>query len=214
MEKIIHVAHQKTLMEGMLKIPDQPQGIVVFAHGSDSSRFSPRNNFVANILYDAGLATLLIDLLAIEEGAVYQKRFDIHLLTDRLAAIIHWIKNQSETKALPIGLFGASTGAAAALHAASQMSNDVKAVVSRGGRPDLAIDILPNVAAPTLFIVGGNDFEVLRLNQKAYELLTAIKHFEIVPNATHLFEEAGCLDQVALLARQWFIQHLTANTSA
>lgn len=207
-EKLIHVTHAHVTLEGMLKIPPLAKGIVLFAHGSGSSRFSPRNNFVADVLNEAGLATLLIDLLTKQEDENYQTRFDINLLTQRLGLVVQWLKKQPETKHLSIGLFGSSTGAAAALQVASAMDKEIKAVVSRGGRPDLAMAILDNVTAPTLFIVGGNDFGVIELNQEAYERLACLKKFEIIPNATHLFEEPGCLEEVASLAKKWFNKHL------
>lgn len=208
MEKLVHVQHQKVTLEGMLKIPEHAQGIVLFAHGSGSSRFSPRNNFVADILNEGKLATLLIDLLSPQEDEVYQTRFDIDLLTERLQAVIQWLKKQPETQELTLGLFGSSTGAAAALKAAAALGQHVKAVVSRGGRPDLAMDVLHLVTASTLFIVGGHDFGVIELNQEAFEQLICHKRFEIVPRATHLFEEPGCLDEVARLAKDWFKAHL------
>lgn len=213
MEKLIRVAHANTSLEGMLKIPQSAQGIVLFAHGSGSSRFSPRNNFVADILNDGKLATLLIDLLSRQEDEVYQTRFDINLLTDRLSGVVQWLKKQPETKDLPIGLFGSSTGAAAALQVAAALGENIKAVVSRGGRPDLAMAFLANVTAPTLLIVGGNDFGVIELNQEAYEKLDCIKKLEIIPRATHLFEEPGCLDEVAKMANDWFKQHLRVKKS-
>lgn len=212
MEKLIHVKHQHVTLEGMLKVPQSPQGIVLFAHGSGSSRFSPRNNFVADVLNQAGLATLLIDLLSKQEDEIYQTRFNIDLLTERLHIVAQWLQEQPDTQHLNLGVFGSSTGAAAALRVAVEMSNKVKAVVSRGGRPDLAMDILSRVTAPTLLIVGGNDFGVIELNQEAYEQLVCVKKFEIVPNATHLFEEPGCLEEVARLARDWFIEILTKTT--
>lgn len=208
MEKLIQIKHQNVLLEGMLKIPQSAQGIVLFAHGSGSSRLSPRNNFVANILNNGGLATLLIDLLSIQEDENYQTRFDIDLLTDRLNVVVQWLEKQSNTQNLGLGIFGSSTGAAAALRVASEMGQKIQAVVSRGGRPDLAMNTLDSVTAPTLFIVGGNDFGVIELNQKAFTRLTCHKNFEIIPNATHLFEEPGCLEEVAKLAKEWFAKHL------
>lgn len=206
-EKLIHIKHLDITLEGMLKIPKSAKGLVLFAHGSGSSRLSPRNNFVANVLNKAGLATLLIDLLSKEEDEIYQTRFDIDLLTKRLIIVVEWLKKQLDTKYLELGLFGASTGAAAALCAAAK-SKDIKAVVSRGGRPDLAMDVLSLVAAPTLLIVGGEDFGVIELNQEAYEQLTCVKKLKIVPHATHLFEEPGCLEEVAQLAKEWFQNYL------
>lgn len=211
MEKLIQIKHLDVILEGMLKVPQSAQGIVLFAHGSGSSRLSPRNNFVADILNDAGLATLLIDLLSKEEDEIYQTRFDIDLLSERLNIVIQWLKKQSNTQNLALGIFGSSTGAAAALRVASVMHKEIKAVVSRGGRPDLAMDVLDSVIAPTLFIVGGNDFGVIELNQEAYERLTCFKKFEIIPNATHLFEEPGSLEEVARLAKEWFNRHLISK---
>jgi putative phosphoribosyl transferase len=208
MEKIIHVEHSKGKMEGMLKLPANCQGIVLFAHGSGSSRFSPRNNFVADFLNEGGLATLLIDLLSKEEDSVYATRFDIDLLTDRLSKVVAWLQATQETLQLPIGLFGSSTGAAAALQVASKLGNAIEAVVSRGGRPDLAMGSLRRVTAPSLFIVGGADFGVIELNEKAFQELGCKKQFEVIPNATHLFEEPGCLEEVAKVAREWFQRHL------
>jgi putative phosphoribosyl transferase len=209
LEKLVHIKHQDIIMEGMLKIPKSAQGIVLFAHGSGSSRLSPRNNFVADTPNDAGLATLLIDLLSKQEDEIYQTRFDINLLTERLNIVIQWLRQQPNTQKLKLGVFGSSTGAAAALRVAAEAHNEVKAVVSRGGRPDLAMDELESVTAPTLFIVGGNDFGVIELNQEAYAQLTCFKKFEIVPNATHLFEEPGCLEEVARLAKEWFSKQLS-----
>lgn len=208
MEKLIKIKNQDIQLEGMLKIPQSAQGIVLFSHGSGSSRLSPRNNFVADILNDAGLATLLIDLLTKQEDEIYQTRFNIDLLTDRLNVVVQWLKKQSNTQNLNIGIFGSSTGAAAALRVASKMNKEIGAVVSRGGRPDLAMDLIDSVTAPTLFIVGGNDFGVIELNQEAFARLTCPKKFEIIPNATHLFEEPGCLEEVARLAKEWFNKHL------
>lgn len=208
MEKNIQVTDKDVVIEGLLKVPDHALGIVLFAHGSGSSRFSPRNNFVANILSDAGLATLLIDLLSPKEDQNYETRFDIDLLTKRLITVFQWLKKETETKKLKVGLFGSSTGAAAALKVAAALPLDVKAVVSRGGRPDLAISILNKVTAPTLLIVGGADFGVIELNETAFQHLNCEKKMEIVPDATHLFEEPGCLEEVARMAKIWFQSHL------
>lgn len=195
-------------LEGILSVPNKPQGIILFVHGSGSSRLSPRNNFVARVLNQANFATLLIDLLSNEEDLNYETRFDIHLLTKRVSKIIEWIKNSENLQNLPLGLFGASTGAAAALKAACLKKEAVKAVVSRGGRPDLAINSLPHVTCPTLLIVGGNDHEVIKLNRIAFENLHCIKKLEIIPSATHLFEEPGCLEKVAEIATNWFTTSL------
>ena len=200
MEELIHIAAGKNILEGMLNIPAKAQGIVLFAHGSGSGRFSPRNNFVAKFLQQAGLGTILIDLLTREEDEIYENRFNITLLKERLIAIKEWLKNQEETKNLKVGLFGGtSTWAAAALEVAAEKGKEIDAVVSRGGRPDLAIPVLSAVHSPTLFIVGGHDFGVIELNQEAFEHLKCIKKFEIVPGATHLFEEPGALDLVSVL---------------
>lgn len=208
MEKLIQIKIGEVDLEGMLAIPKSASGIVLFAHGSGSSRLSPRNNFVAGELREAGLGTLLIDLLTAEEDETYATRFDINLLTKRLIEIVDWLKNQLETKSLLIGLFGASTGAAAALMAAAKLGPEITAVVSRGGRPDLAMDVLHSVVAPTLLIVGGNDFGVIELNQQAFQALSTTKKLEIVAGATHLFDEPGTLEKVAILAREWFIKYL------
>ncbi|MCX6990056.1 MAG: dienelactone hydrolase family protein [Chlamydiae bacterium] len=213
MEKLVHITHLDVILEGMLKIPPSAQGLVLFAHGSGSSRLSPRNNYVADILNNAGLATLLIDLLSKQEDEIYQTRFDINLLTDRLNMVIQWLKKQPNTQNLELGIFGSSTGAAAALRVASELGREIKAVVSRGGRPDLAMDTINRVTAPTLFIVGENDFAVIELNQEAYVHLTCFKKFEIIQNATHLFEEPGCLEEVARLAKEWFNKYLNRKTN-
>lgn len=192
---------------GDLVIPLNAQGIVVFAHGSGSSRLSPRNQFVAGVLHRANLATLLLDLLTAEEEQVDLRtrhlRFDIGLLARRLVEASHWVRRNASTRDLAVGYFGASTGAAAALIAAAQLPETVRAVVSRGGRPDLAGAMLPNVKAPTLLIVGGEDVPVIELNERALNELHCEKKLEIVPGATHLFEEPGTLEQVARLAADW-----------
>lgn len=199
-------------LEGELIIPEGAKGIVLFAHGSGSSRFSPRNQFVARFLREHKLATLLTDLLTFDEDKIDQitreLRFNIDLLAERLMGITHWLQKDPRTKNLHIGYFGSSTGAAAALIAAAQEGAEISAVVSRGGRPDLARPLLPNVHAPTLLIVGGADTDVIDLNQEAYDLLPGIKRLEIVPRATHLFEETGALEKVADLAANWFINYL------
>jgi dienelactone hydrolase len=199
----------QVLLEGMLELPVKPSGLVLFAHGSGSSRHSPRNNFVARVLREKGLGTLLMDLLTPQEDRDYQVRFDIDLLTRRLLQATHWVRQNPETTTLPIGYFGASTGAAAALRAAAAMGDEARAVVSRGGRPDLAGQHdLVKVRAPTLLLVGGLDTDVLELNQAAYALLSCPKKLSVVPGATHLFEEADTLAQVACQAAAWFGQHL------
>jgi putative phosphoribosyl transferase len=208
LERIAHIPVNGITLEGALLIPADCSGIVLFAHGSGSSRHSPRNNFVAQMLQGAELGTLLLDLLTREEDASYANRFDIDLLTWRLERATQWVMEQPRSKSLDIGYFGASTGAAAALQAAATFGNSIGAVVSRGGRPDLAMAALPNVESPTLLIVGGLDYEVLELNRRVYQKLKTEKHLEIVPGATHLFEEPGTLQEVARLAAQWFNRHL------
>lgn len=200
-------------LAGDLALPERPAGIVIFAHGSGSSRLSTRNRYVASILQNAGFATLLFDLLTRDEEAVdthtAEYRFDIPLLAERLADATVWIADQTETGSLPVGYFGASTGAAAALVAAALAPDGVAAVVSRGGRPDLAGEQLPHVRAPTLLIVGGRDTEVIELNEAARRQMRAPCDIVIVPHATHLFEERGALEEVAALAAQWFARHLS-----
>ncbi|MBA4190472.1 MAG: phosphoribosyl transferase [Planctomycetaceae bacterium] len=198
-------------LRGTLQWAGQPRGVVLFAHGSGSSRHSPRNRFVARTLVEAGFATLLLDLLTETEGEDREKVFDIALLADRLAGAAEWIAEQPETAGLPVGYFGASTGSAAALMAAAAHPDRVSAVVSRGGRPDLAWDDLPSVRAATLLIVGGDDEPVLSWNRDALDQLGCRKELIVVPGATHLFEEPGTLEQVAELARDWFERHLTAG---
>ena len=195
-------------LEGSLLIPENAKGIVLFAHGSGSSRHSPRNNFVAEVLQKAGIATLLMDLLTKEEDSIYENRFDIDLLTWRLERATQWVSEVPMSSSLPIGYFGASTGAAAALQAAATFGNAIGAVVSRGGRPDLAMEALDRVEAPTLLIVGGLDKVVIDLNRKAFSRLKAEKNLAIVPGATHLFEEPGTLQEAARLAATWFRRHL------
>lgn len=198
-------------LEGLLAVPDGSRSIVLFAHGSGSSRLSPRNTFVADVLNNARISTLLFDLLTEEEDEVYRTRFDIGLLTRRLVAATRWVMGRDGVKRLPIGYFGASTGAAAALMAAAELGTLVRAVVSRGGRPDLAEDGLGRVLAPTLLIVGGDDRDVIELNRIAYDQLTCVKELAIVPGASHLFEEPGTLEEVARLAADWFSRYLTVK---
>lgn len=195
-------------LDGILGLPRPAGALVLFAHGSGSGRFSPRNTHVAAVLREAGLATLLFDLLTEEEAADRGNVFDIELLAERLALATAWARQQGATRDLPIGYFGASTGAAAALVAAAQLQEDIGAIVSRGGRPDMAGPVLERVRAPTLLIVGGNDTGVLQLNEQALAKLQCEKSLEVVPGATHLFEEPGALDQVIDLARAWFTRHL------
>lgn len=210
--EVIVQAHDAAL-EGTLALPEQSSGIVVFAHGSGSSRFSARNRFVANYLNQGRLATLLFDLLTAEEHRIdewtRELRFDIDLLTKRLTGAVDWLGLREEVADLPVGLFGASTGAAAALRTAAERRERIGAVVSRGGRPDLAMNELCRVQAPTLLIVGGDDEVVIDLNEKAARHLSCERQVEIVPGATHLFEEPGKLERVAELAREWFRKHLT-----
>jgi len=194
---------------GLLGLPMDPTGIVLFAHGSGSGRLSPRNNFVAHALRDDGLATLLFDLLTVEEAHDRRNVFDIELLARRLLMATAWIRQDAETHGLPIGYFGASTGAAAALVAEAAHEGPIAAIVSRGGRPDLAGRALSAVEAPTLLIVGGDDVEVLALNRAALAALRCAKQLVIVPGATHLFEEPGTLEAVVEHARGWFLKHFT-----
>lgn len=210
--KSVIVAVDSVRLEGNLSAPTAAKGVVLFAHGSGSSRHSPRNRYVADVLNEGGLATLLIDLLTSDEQEVDMQtahlRFDIRFLAERLEAITEWLVRQPEITHLKLGQFGASTGAAAALVAAAQMPRVVRAVVSRGGRPDLAGAALARVEAPTLLIVGGADNVVLDLNRKAMALMHCEKQLQIIPGANHLFEEPGTLQKVAVLARDWFLEKL------
>jgi dienelactone hydrolase len=209
LSQLVRMPVDQVLLEGMLELPAKAAGLVLFANGSGSSRHSPRNNFVARVLREKGMGTLLMDLLTPQEDCDYQVRFNIDLLTRRLLQTTLWVQDQPETAGLPIGYFGASTGAAAALRAAAAMGDEARAVVSRGGRPDLAGQHdLVKVRAPTLLLVGGLDTDVLELNQAAYALLSCPKKLSVVPGATHLFEEADTLAQVACQAAAWFGQHL------
>jgi putative phosphoribosyl transferase len=220
---LIHIQHDSIGMEGMLELPHEAVGIVLFAHGSGSSRLSPRNNYVARILHDAGIGTLLLDLLSADEESHPDTRFDIALLTLRLRSAARWLLREPATSGLPLGLFGASTGAAAALRLAGEPHlgepylgqltpgqpggryPSIAAVVSRGGRPDLAgVAALHGVTAPTLLIVGGDDTRVIELNRMAFDQLHCPRELAIVPGATHLFEEQGALEEVARLASVWF----------
>lgn len=206
-ERIVQLLAGRVRLEGALAVPQNANAIVVFAHGSGSSRHSPRNNAVARVFRQSGLATLLLDLLTPQEDATYATRFDIDLLTERLITTTRWLTEQPDTRHLDVGYFGASTGAAAALDAAAGIPDIVHAVVSRGGRPDLA-KALERVIAPTLLIVGSRDYEVIELNRLAFERLRCAKDLVIVPGATHLFEEPGTLDEVARLSTAWFSRHL------
>jgi putative phosphoribosyl transferase len=207
----------EAVLSGNLDIPEGAAALVAFAHGSGSSRHSPRNQFVARTLNEAGLGTLLFDLLTQEEEAsdmrTREHRFDIGLLAERLVLATKWAKQQEQTRDLQIGYFGSSTGGAAALVAAVEVPEGVGAVVSRGGRPDLAGDALPKVLAPTLLIVGGNDDIVIELNEQARDRMQCEVRLEIVPGATHLFEEPGTLEKVAKLASDWFVKHLGAGSA-
>ena len=196
-------------MKGLLGLPSNAKGVVIFAHGSGSGRLSPRNNFVAQVLQYNGMATLLVDLLEEPEALDRRKVFDIDLLADRLSTNAQWTQEQTEIRGLPLGYFGASTGAAAALQAAAREPEDISAIVSRGGRPDLATDYLGNVKAPTLLIMGGDDRPVIAMNKEAFKSLRGIKDLVIVPGASHLFEEPGTLDKVAKLASDWFLKYIS-----
>jgi dienelactone hydrolase len=214
-QREVRIAAGGQHLEGMLTLPEGACGVVLFAHGSGSSRHSPRNVFVADALVAAGIGTLLFDLLTAEEEALDVRtghlRFDIGLLAARLEQATLWLTEQAESRGLRMGYFGASTGAAAALVAAARLGEAVDAVVSRGGRPDLAGPWLPKVMAPTLLIVGSLDRQVIELNQQAYEQLRCTKAFQIVPGASHLFEEPGTLERVAQLAVEWFRQWLSED---
>ena len=217
-EREVRVLASPVELEGDLGVPEEAAGVVLFAHGSGSGRHSPRNRYVAGVLREAGLATLMIDLLTREEEEADLRtghlRFDIGLLAERLSGATDWLMHNPDTQNLRIGYFGASTGAGAALVAAAKRPREVGAIVSRGGRPDLAGDALPLVEAPTLLIVGGNDVPVIGMNQEALERLRAEKVLEIVPGATHLFEERGALEEVARLAANWFAHHLSRSARA
>jgi dienelactone hydrolase len=216
-EHPVRVEAGSVALDGDLRVPAGATAVVLFAHGSGSSRYSPRNRYVASQLNEAGLATLLIDLLTPSEEALDTRtgrlRFDIRLLAERLIAATDWLARQPRTRDLRLGYFGASTGAAAALVAAAVRPRVVGAVVSRGGRPDLAGPALPRVQAPTLLIVGGADVPVIGLNHQAREQLRAETHLAVVPGATHLFEEPGALEEVARLAREWFAGRLAAGAT-
>jgi putative phosphoribosyl transferase len=208
-----HIPIDGVTLDCDLSLPDGAQGVVSFAHGSGSSRFSPRNRYVAGVLQLAGLGTILLDLLTPEEEQVDARtghlRFDIGLLARRLVGATNWLGEQQETRVLKVGYFGASTGGGAALVAAAERPEGIGAVVSRGGRPDLAGPALPRVTAPTLLIVGGLDAPVIALNKQAMQEMRAHTELAVVAGATHLFEEPGTLDQVARLARDWFLKYLT-----
>lgn len=211
-KELVRIPINGTVIDGLLELPKDALGIVLFAHGSGSSRHSPRNNFVAQELRAAGVGTLLLDLLTVAEDLDYQTRFDIGLLTHRLLAATHWVKLRAPAdQSLPIGYFGASTGAAAALQAAATLGAEVRAVVSRGGRPDLAgRHDLERVKSATLLLVGSNDDHVLQLNRAAYAWLHCEKELSVIAGASHLFEEPGTLEEVARQAAAWFSQHVRA----
>ena len=210
MKKIeIDIPLTSVILKGDLVIPENPIGIVIFSHGSGSSRFSSRNRMVAELIQKHNIATFLFDLLTEKEDQIYENRFNIDLLTSRLIETTEWLMEDKNTKGLPIGFFGASTGAASALRAAAYFGKTVKAVVSRGGRPDMAITELPMVTAPTLLIVGGLDVPVIGMNKMAFDELESVKEMKIIPGATHLFEEPGKLLEVADLAIAWYKRYLT-----
>lgn len=214
----VHIALEEAALHGDLRIPDHPIGLVIFVHGSGSSRFSPRNRQVATHLNTHRLATLLLDLLTEEEQKVdartMQFRFDIPVLAARSTLVANWAEKQPKLHGLPIGLFGASTGAAAALITAAALGSKISAVVSRGGRPDLAAERLREVKSPTLLIVGGEDHTVLELNQKAINRMQCVTRLHVVPDATHLFEESGALEEVEKVAAAWFVEHFAKKQLA
>jgi len=209
MRKSVKIPLGNVTLEGELSLPNDAHGLVIFSHGSGSSRFSPRNNFVAEQLQQRGIGTFLFDLLTEAEDSDYSQRFNIELLSQRLVHVTEQILGDPEINNLPIGYFGASTGAASALIAAASLRNMISVIVSRGGRPDLAMDYLREVKAPTLLIVGELDAIVIKLNQEALQKLHGVKQLVIVPGATHLFEEPGTLEQVSQLSADWFMQYLS-----
>jgi dienelactone hydrolase len=206
--KEVNIPIADITLKGRLRMAQDQKGLVIFSHGSGSSRMSSRNNYVANLLLIEGFSSLLFDLLTQTEDTVYENRFNIDLLAERLVVVTQWICKQNEMKNVPIGFFGASTGAASALKAAPFLDTKIKAIVSRGGRPDLAASVLDKIKIPTLLIVGGDDGVVIELNKKAYAKLSGIKKIEIVEGATHLFSEPGKLEIVAKLTCNWFINYL------
>lgn len=207
-ENLVHVPVDDVELEGQLEVPAEATGLVVFAHGSGSSRKSPRNNYVAEVIRERGLGTFLFDLLTEKEDRVRENRFDIPLLTDRLVAVTEWLWTRDGTRSVDLGYFGSSTGAASALRAAARLEDDVDAVVSRGGRVDMAAEVLADVHVPTLFVVGGADTQVLELNREAYDRLSCEKELHVVEGAGHLFEGEGELEEVADVAADWFASSL------
>lgn len=209
MKKELQIPVDDVTLKGDIEMPEHAKGLIIFSHGSGSSRLSPRNRFVASSLKENGFGTLLFDLLTPYEDQNYEMRFNIELLTNRLVTVTRWMKNQEEYKGLNIGFFGASTGAASALRAAVSLGPEiVKAVVSRGGRPDLAEEKLGSVKSPTLLLVGGLDTKVIKLNQQAFEKMKCMKELTIIPGASHLFEETGKLEEVTRHADNWFLKYL------
>lgn len=204
----INIPLSSVTLKGELALPENALGIVVFSHGSGSSRFSPRNKMVGELMQQHGIGTLLFDLLTEEEDRAYENRFDIDLLVSRLIEATEWLMQYKMTKKIPVAYFGASTGAASALRAAAYFGKNIRAVVSRGGRPDLALNALPMVTAPTLLIVGQMDMRVIKINKLAFDQLKSIKEMKIIPGATHLFEEPGKLMEVAEMAIEWFKKYL------
>ncbi len=213
LHELIFIKAGPVQLEGMLEIPKDAKGVVLFAHGSGSSRHSKRNKYVASVLGASGIGTLLFDLLTVKEAEDRANVFNIDMLAQRLLYATEWIINNPETKNLPIGYFGASTGAAAAIKAAVITSSNIRAIVSRGGRPDMVGSALQKVKSPTLLIVGGNDFGVLELNMEAYNELRCEKDIKIIPGATHLFEEPGTLEEVARLASDWFLKQFKKSAN-
>jgi putative phosphoribosyl transferase len=213
-ERLVEIPAGQRMVQGSLMVPPERRGMVVFAHGSGSGRSSPRNQFVAQAMRDVGMGTLLIDLLEEDEAQNRANVFDIELLADRLEAATGWLRHDHETQELHLGFFGASTGAGAAVVAASRQPEQISAVVSRGGRPDLAGRSLAKVTAPTLLLVGGRDDDVIQLNREALSVLRCSKEMVIIPGATHLFPEPGALEEVARLAQNWFLRFLTPGSHA
>ncbi|WNH13110.1 dienelactone hydrolase family protein [Thalassobellus suaedae] len=206
--KDVNIPIKNITLKGRLRLAENQKGLIVFSHGSGSSRMSSRNNYVADLLLNEGFSSLLFDLLTEAEDTIHENRFNIDLLAERLVEVTQWISKQKDMQNVPIGFFGASTGAASALKATSFLGTSIKAIVSRGGRPDLALPILDKIKSPTLLIVGGKDGVVIDLNKKAYDKLSSIKKIEIIEGATHLFSEPGKLEAVAKLTSNWFNKYL------